>query len=406
MTGDGSGTLFRPGTIGLLELRNRIVRAGTSETMAGTAGEVTDELIALYERLAASGVGLILTGHLYCHSRGQYAARQTGIYSDQLVTGLHRLTEAVHRHGGRIFAQLAHAGSQSRVPENRPLAPSPVPNALTSRPVGEASEEEIRECLEAFAAAARRALEAGFDGVHVHCANGYLVSEFSSPLTNHRDDAWGGDAHRRGRFAVELAGAVRAAVPAEFPVTFKLGMYDAVEGGLELREALDRAARLVSSGVDAIEVSCNVMAVAADSAREYVAVGSRRALGDLLLHRLGARPASEAYFRPLASALRKAVQTKIVLVGGLRRVETMEDVVASGDADFVALARPLIREPDLVAQIALGRRGLVDCTSCNLCLMHESHHSLRCWREPRRRLLEHAAYRLRGGFRVRYQPRH
>jgi 2,4-dienoyl-CoA reductase-like NADH-dependent reductase (Old Yellow Enzyme family) len=145
MSAEAGGPLFQPGTIGRLELRNRVVRAGTSETMATAAGEVTDELIALYERLAAGGVGLILTGHLYCHPRGQYAARQTGIHSDRLVPGLRRLTEAVHRHGGRIFAQLAHAGSQSRVGENRPLAPSPVPNALTGRPVGEASEEEIRE---------------------------------------------------------------------------------------------------------------------------------------------------------------------------------------------------------------------------------------------------------------------
>ena len=168
--------LFEPGRIGPLEVRNRLVRAGTSETMAGARGEVTDELIALYETLAKNGVGLIITGHLYCHPRGQYAPQQTGIYSDDLIPGLSRLTEAVRGHGARIFAQVAHAGSQSRVPGNVPLAPSPVPNPLTGRDVAEATEQEIRDAIAGFAAGARRAVAAGFDGVHIHGANGYLIS--------------------------------------------------------------------------------------------------------------------------------------------------------------------------------------------------------------------------------------
>jgi 2,4-dienoyl-CoA reductase-like NADH-dependent reductase (Old Yellow Enzyme family) len=180
----------------------------------------------------------------------------------------------------------------------------------------------------------------------------------------------------------------------------KLGFVDAVDGGLGLDESVPRAGRLVAAGLDAIEVSSNVMRGYADSAMPYVAVDRSRALRDLLLHRvLRGQPAREAYFRPWARALRARVATTIVLVGGLRRTETMEEILRSGDADFLALARPLVREPDLVRQLANGRRGRVDCTSCNLCLMHDGYHSLRCWRTPRHRLLHHAIFRMLGGFR-------
>jgi len=141
------------------------------------------------------------------------------------------------------------------------------------------------------------------------------------------------------------------------------------------------------------------MGAPTDSARQYVAVDRRHAAADLLLQRLLAGPAPEAYFVPWAGRVREQVSVPLVAVGGMRRTETMEQVLATGDADFIAMARPFIREPDLARQIAQGRNGLVDCTSCNICLMHEGHHSLRCWRTPRRRLAQHATYRLLGGFR-------
>jgi 2,4-dienoyl-CoA reductase-like NADH-dependent reductase (Old Yellow Enzyme family) len=367
--------------------------------MGTDRGDATPGQAALYERLARAGTAVIITGHMYCHPRGQYTRRQTGIHSDELVPSLRLLPEAVHRHGALVVAQLAHAGSQSRVRDNEPLAPSPVPNALTGRMVAGGTEEEIEEAVTAFGAAARRAVEAGFDGVHIHGANGYLISEFSSPVTNVRDDAWGGSAEGRDRFALEIVRAVRAAVPDTMSVTMKLGMVDAVPGGLALEESIPRARRLVEAGLDAIEVSSNVMQHGTDSCRQYVAVDRRRALEDLLLHRLHKGPEEEAYFVPWARRLRAEVDTTIIAVGGMRRTETMSEVLSSGDADFIAMARPLIREPDLVAQIAEGRTGRVDCTSCNICLMHEDHHTLRCWRAPKRNLLHHAAFRLSGGFR-------
>lgn len=398
---DGS-ILLEPARLGPIETRNRIVRSGTSESAAGPGGEVTDALVSLHERLARGGVGLIVTGHMFCHERGRYEHRQTGIHRDDLVPGLRRLTEAVHRHGGKIVAQIAHAGSQSIVRAAEPLAPSPVPNVMTGRPVREATAAEIEEAIEAFAAAARRAAEAGFDGVHVHGANGYLISEFRSPLTNRRTDEWGGSRERRDAFPAAVVHAVRKALPDELGLSMKLGFEDLVDepGGLTGDDAVEGARAFVSAGLDAIEVSSNLMSdYERASIVPYVAVDSRRALQDLLPHRLFRTPAREAYFLPYARRAREAGPAQIILVGGLRRTSTMEEILTRGDADFVAMARPLIREPDLVRKLEAGWRGQVECVSCNICLMHEDHHSLRCWRVPRRRLLHHAGYRLAGNFR-------
>ncbi len=362
---------------------------------------VTDALVAIHERLARGGIGLIVTGHMFCHRRGRYEHLQTGIDHEGLIPGLRRLTDAVHRHGGKIFAQIAHAASQSIVAENEPLAPSAIPNVMTGRMVRDASPDEIEEAVRAFAAAARRAAEAGFDGVHIHGANGYLISEFRSPLTNRRTDEWGGSQERRDAFGVAVVRAVREALPAGLGLSMKVGFEDVVDetGGLSVDEAVEGARRFVEAGLDAIEVSSNLMAdYERASIVPYVAVDSRRALEDLLPHRLFKREAPEAYFLPYARRARD-LGTKIILVGGLRRTATMERLLESGDADFVAMARPLIREPELVRKLETGWRGRVECVSCNICLMHEDHHSLRCWRVPRRRLLRHAAYRLGGGFR-------
>ena len=265
--------------------------------------------------------------------------------------------------------------------------------------VGEASEEEIEEAIEAFAQGARRIAEAGFDGVHIHAANGYLISEFASPLANRRADGWGGSPAARDAFPLAVARAVRGAVPEGFPVTMKIGFADAPDGGLTVAESVDRAEKLIGLGLDGIEVSIGVMQAPTDSANAYVAVDRKRAAQDWLVHRLFSSPRAEAYFRPWARELNARVDTTVLLAGGMRTTETMNDVVASGDADFVAMARPFIREPDIARQIVAGRTGRVDCTSCNLCLRHEGHHSLRCWRTPRRRLLQHAVYRFSGGLR-------
>jgi 2,4-dienoyl-CoA reductase-like NADH-dependent reductase (Old Yellow Enzyme family) len=378
--------------IGGLDLPNRFIRSATYETMATDLGEVTAELLDLYDRLARGGIGLIFTGHTYVHPRGQAGDRQLGIYDDFLIPGLRHFVDMIHRHNGRIFVQLAHAGSQIKPSvEAMPLAPSRIPNPITERVPQEATEAEIQEVIDAFRKAAHRAKKAGFDGIHIHAANGYLISQFNSPFSNRRNDEWGGDAQRRWRLANEVYLAVREAAGPDIPVTMKLGIADAIQGGLEEPESIIQAAQLERLGLDGLEVSCGVMAdsYGTSSCRPYAGVDRRQAARDHLYHRLLSKPVPEAYFLPYARAVKKKVQIPIILVGGLRSTMRMVQVLADGDADFVAMSRPFVREPDLVQLIQQGQRKITACTSCNLCLLHSGLDPLQCWRQSWRTLFNH-----------------
>jgi len=381
--------VLAPGRIGGLALRNRLIRAATSETMATDRGAATDDHVRLYGDLAAGGAGLIITGHIYVEPRGQYEPRQLGLDNDTLIPALTRVTGAVHDRGGIIFAELAHAGSQSIIPTVTPIAPSVVSNAISARAPVEMTEADIAAVVAAFGTAARRAIAAGFDGIHIHAGNGYLLSEFNSPHANRRQDGWGGDAARRGRCLVAVYRAIRAAVGPDIPVTLRLGVADAVAPGLALAESVDRAVELAVLGLDAIEPTFGVMRSYRENIRPYVGVTRWQGLADGIVHRVFARPIAEAYYRPFARALKARLTIPVILVGGLRDTETMADVLRSGDADFLAMARPFVREPDLPNRIAAGKRGRVDCVSCNICFKHEGIDPLRCWRTPKRALLQH-----------------
>jgi len=375
-------SFMQAGRIGKLVLKNRLVRAATSETMATDDGAATDELINLYSDLARGGAGLIITGHIYVEPRGQYEPRQLGLDHDSRIAPLARVTDAVHRNGGIIFAELSHAGSQSLIPQIVPLAPSIVPNAIFARPPTEMTDADIRKVIADFGTAAARAKRAGFDGIHLHSGNGYLLAQFNSPHTNRRDDRWGGDAQRRMQFILDVYGAVREATAPDFPITARLGLADAVSNGLAVEDGLDIARQLAARGLAALEVTYGVMTSYRENIRPYAGTTRWRAIADGMLHRTFSAPVAEAYYRPFARAAKSAIDIPVILIGGLRSTRVMDDVVRSGDADFLAMARPFVREPDLANKIAGGRRGPVDCVSCNICFLHEGIDPLQCWRTP------------------------
>jgi 2,4-dienoyl-CoA reductase-like NADH-dependent reductase (Old Yellow Enzyme family) len=375
-------SFMQAGRIGGLVLKNRLVRAATSETMATDDGAATDELLNLYSDLARGGAGLIITGHIYVEPRGQYEPRQLGLDRDSRVAPLARVTDAVHRNGGIIFAELSHAGSQSLIPQIVPLAPSIVPNAIFARPPTEMTDADIRKVIADFGTAAARAKRAGFDGIHLHSGNGYLLAQFNSPHTNRRDDRWGGDAQRRMQFILDVYAAVREATGPDFPITARLGLADAVSNGLTVEDGLGIARQLAARGLAALEVTYGVMTSYRENIRPYAGTTRWRAIADGMLHRTFSAPVAEAYYRPFARAAKSAIDIPIILIGGLRSTRVMDDVVRSGDADFLAMARPFVREPDLANKIAGGRRGPVDCVSCNICFLHEGIDPLQCWRTP------------------------
>jgi 2,4-dienoyl-CoA reductase-like NADH-dependent reductase (Old Yellow Enzyme family) len=287
---------------------------------------------------------LIITGHLYVHPSGKAHPEMTGIYADGLVPGLAELTEAVHQEGGRVVAQINHGGMQcSRETVAETVAPSAVEAPFLPHPARELGRDEIVELIDAYAQAARRAKEAGFDGVQLHGAHGYLISQFLSPYVNRRGDEWGGDTQGRMNFLRRACQAVREQVGPDYPVCIKLGMVDGVQGGLTLEESAEIVAELEEMGLDGVEVSGGVQETSM-------------------------RPdPQEAYFRPLARAARGATRLPILLVGGLRAQQEMEEVLTSGEADFISLSRPLICEPDLPRRMRLGLQERARCISGNRC---------------------------------------
>jgi 2,4-dienoyl-CoA reductase-like NADH-dependent reductase (Old Yellow Enzyme family) len=377
-----SPAFLSPGSIGRLQLKNRLVRAATSETMATFSGESTDALVRLYADLARGGAGLIITGHIYVEPSGQYEPMQLGLDRDECIAPLRKMTDAVHREGGVIFAELSHAGSQSIIPEIQPIAPSSIPNAIFGRPPLEMTDSDVRRVVAAFGSAAERAKEAGFDGIHIHSGNGYLLSQFNSPYTNRRTDQWGGTVGARSAFIRAVYRTIRFAVGSDLPVTLRLGLTDGIDGGLTLEDGLTIATMLEADGLDGLEPSYGLMSSYTQNIRPYVGVSMARGLKDGVVPILFNRFVPEAYYRPFAKAAKAKLSLPLILVGGLRSTEVMDEIIRSGDADFLALARPFVREPDLINQFIAGRRGAVSCVSCNLCFKHEGIDALRCWRTP------------------------
>lgn len=354
-------TLFEPGAIGAMSLKNRLIRSATATGMCAGDGTPTPQVVAFYRRLAEGGVGLIITGHCYVALNGKANPGMMGLWSDTIIPSLRKLTDAVHEANGTVVAQLNHAGRQTR-PDitGQPLvAPSPIPVKGTEHVPRELSETEILDIIEAYGQAARRAREAGFDGVQLHCAHGYLMSQFLSPYTNKRTDAWGGTPEKRRRFPLEVYRRVRRAVGADYPVLVKQNGADFLEGGLEVEESVELAAALEREGIDAIEVSCGM----SESFLKIARINIRS-------------PRKEAYLLPLATVFRQHVRVPLILVGGMRSRATMERLISQSKVDFVSMSRPLIREADLPRRFQAGQEAAT-CCSCNACFQH-SPGPLRC----------------------------
>jgi len=357
--------LFDPGQIAGLELKNRLVRSATAERMSDADGRPEQAMIDLYVELARGGVGLIITGHAFVHESGRTNPTMTGVHRDDLIPALQALTNVVHREGAKVVIQINHAGRQTseEIIGQTPVAPSPVPRVKGGPRPHELTEAEIEELIAAFGRAAGRAKEAGFDGVQLHGAHGYLINQFCSPASNWRRDRWGGSPARRLRFLEEVATTVRDEVGSDYPVLIKLGIQDFVRDGLTLEDGVEIVRHLADLGIDAVEISCGI--------------GETSSRKDIL------RPEQEAYFLPQARRAREVTDLPIILVGGMRSLEVMESILQEGTADFISMSRPLIREPDLPNQWREGRVERAACISCNNCWPGPGEYGIAC-RAPNR----------------------
>jgi len=320
--------------------------------MAATGGDVTPKLIETMAALAKGGVGLIITSHAYIRPEGQASPWQIGIFKDELIDGLKEMTQAVHDCGGKIVMQLAHSGNSA--PEQLTKQPPMVVSdfeGLAKIPRKEMAASDIRELVTAFVDSAGRARSAGFDGVQIHSAHGYLLSQFLSPAFNRRRDEYGGEIQNRARIHLEVYHAIRKTVGEDYPVLVKLNCQDFAENGLSLEDALQAGSMLADAGLDAIEVSGGVL--------------SSPKLSPV---RPGINSESkEAYFREQAKAFKKKIDIPLILVGGTRSFEVAERLVESGTADYISMSRPFIREPDLVNRWKDGDRRKAECRSDNQC---------------------------------------
>src|SRR5262249_50837385 len=254
----------------------------------------------------------------------------------------------------------------------------------------------IESTIAAFSAAARRAISAGFDGIHIHGGNGYLLSQFTSPISNRRTDKWGGDLHRRRQFVLSVYEAIRTAVGSAVPVTARIGIADGTPDGLPAQDGVGLVAALAERGLDAVEPTYGLMSSYLQNVRPYVNVSASRAVRDWVVPRLWHRSERQGYYRALARAIKDAVELPVILVGGVRSTDVMSEVLQSGDADFLAFARPFIREPNFPNRLRAGYRGTVACVSCNICLKYDGRAPLKCWRESSIDLTKHLYHELRG----------
>lgn len=318
-------------------LTNRIAKSAMSEQLGSRTNDTTPELLNLYRRWASGGPGLLVTGNVMVDRRSIGEPLNVVIEDDRDLDGLKAWAEAAKSGGSPAIVQLNHPGRQtlssvtslivapSAVRVNIPGTPFPTPRALESA--------EIEEIIERFATAAEISVRAGFDGIQLHGAHGYLISQFLSPLVNKRDDEWGGDAERRRRFVIELARATRAAVGPDKIVAIKLNSADFQRGGFSQEESLDVVRLLGEEGLDFLEVSGGT----------YEKPAMMGAASNRASDRSSGR---EAYFLEFAAKAKHVTPMPLMITGGLRSSGAMTRALEDG-IDIVGIARPVCLEPDL-----------------------------------------------------------
>ncbi|MEM1658338.1 MAG: NADH:flavin oxidoreductase [Candidatus Jordarchaeales archaeon] len=364
--------LFEPGHVGSMEVKNRIVRSATYEGLADENGIVGERYVELYRELAKGGTGLIITGFAYVRKDGVALRGQTGLHSDECIPPLKKMVDAVHAVDPdvKVVVQLSHGGRQAhpKLTNGVLIAPSPIPDKTVKITPKEMTREEVKEVIEAFVRAAKRAKDAGFDGVQIQACHGYLVSQFLSPYSNKRSDEYGGSTENRARMLVEIIKGIKKACGGDWPVLVKLQMDDCVadEDRLKLPESVEIARIVLKSGADAIEVSGGIY-----ESTLYGNLSSvRTKVGEEV---------PEAYFLPFAVEVKKALPSAtVMLVGGIRSKSTAEEVLEKGYSDFISMSRPLIRDPNLPAKWLKGESLKSECISCNDCLRMAGKSGLKC----------------------------
>lgn len=322
--------LFEELTVQGVTLHNRVVLPPLATEKSTSEGLVTEELLSHYRSFAQTGIGLIVVEHAYVNKQGKASARQLSVDSEKTVAGLSQLAATIKSQGCVAVMQINHAGSaaDNQVTDTEVVGPSAISHPRNTAVVPqELTVNEIAGIVEAFAAAAKRVQEAGFDGVEIHGAHGYLLNQFLSPVTNWRQDAYGGSRERRMLLAMEVTEAVRAAVGPDFLLLYRLGAADLLPEGLTLTDAKALAPRLQVIGVDIFDISGGI-------------AGSRPAVYQ----------GKEAYFAPFAAGIKQVVSQPVLVTGGITQAQVAEELLQQGKVDLIGVGRQLLKNPQWVGE--------------------------------------------------------
>ncbi len=346
------GKLFETTSINGMSLKNRFVRSATWEGLATTEGEVTSELTEMMISLAKGGVGLIISGHAYVSKEGQASPRQLGAHKDELISGLKEMTSAVHENGGKIIMQLAHAGqfAETKLTGLPALAVSESDN-MPPEKIKTITRKDVDHIVQSYTSGAKRARKAGFDGIQIHSAHGYLLSQFLSPAFNRRHDEYGGSVDNRHKIHIMIYRSIRKALGEDYPVLIKMNCEDFIENGITPDDSLYTAKCLADAGFDAIELSGGtVKSKKLSPTRTGINTGDK-----------------EAYFKNYAAEFKKEISAPLILVGGIKSFEVADKIITGKIADYISMSRAFIREPDLISRWEKGDLRKAHCKSDNLC---------------------------------------
>ncbi len=348
--------LLTPARIGPVEIPNRIVMPPMTTRTADAEGCVTEDTVAYYMARARGGVGLITVEMASPEKVGRHRRREIGIYEDRFLPGLKQLVDAIHGAGAKASIQLGHAGGHTRrdICGETPIAPSAIPHPVYETTLETIVPEEmtkarVDQTIAAHVSAALRAQQAGFDCVEIHAAHGYLISQFHAPFENRRSDEYGGSLENRARFGLEILRAVKAAV-SRVGVIYRLSVEDFFEGGLPFQEGLQIARWAEEAGADAVHVT----------AGHYRSLPSAQIV-------LPPMNYPDATFLDMAGQVKKSLRVPVIAVGRLGDPTIASGAVAGGQADFIALGRSLIADPEWVNKLRHGE-PVRRCIACNTCI--------------------------------------
>lgn len=315
--------LFKPLDKGRLTLKNRLIMPPMATARSNEDGSVSRELLDYYDEKSKGGyLSLIIIEHSYVSKQGKASERQLSIADDNVINKLKKLSDVIHKNGTKAVMQINHAGSAAMrdVTGFNVKGPSAIINPRKGDVPAEFSEYEINEIVEEFKNAAMRVKKAGFDGVEIHSAHGYLLNQFFSPLTNRREDEYGGDVYGRIKIHLDIIKAVRDAVGDDFPILLRLGASDYIDGGTTIEDSRIAAAEFVKAGVDIVDISGGFCG--------YVVSGLT----------------SQGYFSSLSSAIKEVVPVPVILTGGVTDASAADKLLSEKKADLIGVGRAILKD--------------------------------------------------------------